>query len=450
MIKFRSLELNLIVLSALILLGSMAVAWFGLVRVFERHVEQRVHAELDNHIKQLIVNFKRDDNGEYRLENPLSNPRFRRPFSGLYWQIDDENGTVLKSRSLWDTTLKFTISSSASGIQEYNIPGPQGNLLFSVVENFNLNTGEGEKWYRFSASLDHSEISVLVEDFSFDLLIALFTVALIFVLALIVLISLGFRPLERLSKQINELRHGKRERLDYDLPSELQPVVQEINHFLDVQARVIERGRMRAGNLAHGFKTPLSILSTLVRQLEKDGRSENAQLLKDQLNAMGRHVDHELARAKIPLTNPSGGNKTQIHVATAKIVKALEPRSREKNVEWTINIPNDLLVSMETGDFVEVVGNLLENACKWAKKHIYVRARKKDGGTIIMEIEDDGPGVDEKAFSQIVKRGIRLDQSKSGTGFGLAIVHDLLEVYGYHFDTYSSVPGGLGIRIEFG
>ena len=440
---------RLVFLAGIVLLLAMAAAWYGLSNLFEQHVERRVQFELTNHLNQLIVSLKHNGKGEYTLTKPLSDPRFLQPFSGLYWQIIGKEGVILKSRSLWDFNLDLDkVPRNINGLHEYTIAGPENSTLFSIVQNVRLDAGDGEKWYLMTVSLDHVEISRAVQSFSVDLSLALLLLAGIFILALVVQVWIGLSPLKQMEREIRELQDGKRQKLTGTYPEEIAPVVREINEFITMQELSTERGRRRAGDLAHGFKTPLTILAATARQLEEQGASRSASLLRQQIALMNHHVERELARAKIGIAPHRTSESTPVKPVIEKIIATLKHVPRERPIDWRLDAPVHLAVRMERGDLTEICGNLLENAHKWAHKAITVSARTGGDDTVIIEIEDDGPGVPREQFELMLQRGKRLDETVRGNGLGLAIVTDIMAAYKYRLEPYHNSRGGLGMRLN--
>ncbi len=448
-VSHRSLRGRLVFLATGILLVSLLIAWFVLADLFEQHVEQRIQSELTNHLNQLIVSVKEPTPGKFELKKPLSDPRFSKPFSGLYWQVSDKKGVVLKSRSLWDFDLdEGPNSRNINGLQEYTIKGPEQSALFSVIQNVILDAGSGEKFLLMTVSLDHVEITRAVESFSYDLGFALLALAIVLIIAVLIQVSIGLLPLKQIHNELNELQLGKRQKLTSQYPTEIMPVIDEINDFLQSREISAERGRARAGDLAHGFKTPLSILSAQARRLEKAGQQESTTIVRQQIATMKQHVDRELARAKLQSIQPRTTARSQVSANIDKLVSTFKHLPSDNQVSWHVDIPPGLEIQMESGDFQEVCGNLLENAIKWAKSEINITARKFEPNKITLEIEDDGPGVKPEKLHQILQRGKRLDESVQGSGLGLTIANDIMSAYHFHLEPYSAKSGGLGIRLS--
>ncbi len=447
-LSHKSLRGRLVFLASGILLVSLVIAWYGLANLFEQHVEQRIQSELTNHLNQLIVSLKEPTPGKFELKKPLSDPRFRKPFSGLYWQVSDKNGVVLKSRSLWDFDLNEGPNSrSINGLQEYTIKGPQQSELFSVLQNVILDAGSGEKPLLLTVSLDHMEINNAVASFSYDLGFALLALAAVLIIAVLLQVFIGLLPLRQIQQELVELQQGKRQNLTSSYPNEIMPVVDEINDFLQSREISAERGRARAADLAHGFKTPLSILSAQARQLEKAGQQESTTIIRQQISTMNQHVERELARAKLQSIHPGTSARTNILDNINKLVATFKHLPSDTPFNWSLDIPPSFEVQMDSGDFKEVCGNLLENARKWAKANVNISARKSDKNNIILEIEDDGPGVEQSKMKEILQRGKRLDETVQGSGLGLAIANDIMSAYNFQLEPYANKAGGLGMRL---
>ncbi len=446
----HSLRLRLVLISVSVFLAALALFAWQLTYMFEQHVERRIFRELDNHLSQLLTLIKRDAKGRIVLARPLADPRFVRPYSGLYWQVNDDRSVVARSRSLWDFALDVTPDMPGRGlVHEYTMKGPEGGPLYAVVRAVWLDLGDGEKRYIVTVAQDHREITAAVREFRQDLVWGLLMLLGVLMLALVLQLWLGLKPLDALRRQVAEIRAGRRRRLGDRTITELKPLVEEINALLAAQERTLQRARSRASDLAHGMKTPLSILAAQARKLARMGVREVAEEVRRQVNALRQHVERELARAKIHGLRTGKPRRTQVRPQVEAIIQALSGLRAENPVQWHLEIDPRMEVPMERGDFLEVAGNLLENACKWANRHIRVHAGTDASGRPVLTVEDDGPGVPEEKYGEILKRGKRLDESVQGTGLGMAIVHDVIDTYGYELIFYRAALGGLGVRIAF-
>ncbi len=446
----KSLRLRLILLSVLVILPALALFAWQLSWEFEQDVERRVHRELENHLNQLIAQVEVVPGGGVKISRPLSDPRFAKPLSGLYWQINEGRRALARSRSLWDSVLKITPRMlTRSGVHEYTLKGPRGEELYALVRGVWLDGDDGERRYIFTVALDHGDISSAVRTFGHQLHAGIAMLAVILLAALLVQVSWGLQPLAAIRRQIARIRAGQQESLDDPGLEELAPLTDELNALLTAQRKAMEGARARAADLAHGMKTPLAILSARARELKERGLSEEAEEISRQVRILSRHVERELARVKIHGGRPGTMPLSDGAEAVRAIVKALAPMRENGEVSWELQVPDHVSVPMEKGDFMELAGNILENACKWARSRVRVHLEEESGSGVRLVVEDDGPGVSESDYDTMLVRGGRLDESVQGTGLGLAIVRDIVESYGYGLKFGLSGLGGLAVHVDF-
>ncbi len=446
----KSLRLRLILLSVLVILPALALFAWQLSRKFEQDVERRVHRELENHLNQLIAQVEVGPDGKVKITRPLSDPRFAKPLSGLYWQINEGDRVIARSRSLWDSVLKVTSRMlTRSGVHEYTLKGPRGEELYALVRGVWLDGKGGERRYIFTIALDHGDISSAVRAFGHQLYAGITMLAVILIAALLVQVSWGLQPLAAIRRQIVRIRAGQQDRLDNPGLDELAPLTDELNALLTAQRKAMESARARAADLAHGMKTPLAILSARARGLHERGLKEEAEEIARQVRVLGRHVERELARVKIHGSRPGMVPMSDGAEAVRAIVKALAPMRENGELSWELEVPDHLPVPMEKGDFMELAGNILENASKWACSRIRVRLEDEGGLGVRLLVEDDGPGVAESDYEAMLVRGGRLDENVQGTGLGLAIVRDIVESYGHDLKFGPSGLGGLAVYVDF-
>jgi signal transduction histidine kinase len=230
---------------------------------------------------------------------------------------------------------------------------------------------------------------------------------------------------------------GERRRVDAAAPAEVQPLTTEINRLLEAQERALARARARAADLAHGLKTPLQVLSADIRALRAQGNSELADEIERSTETIRRHVERELARARVA---PQTGNAS-VEVATVarRVIEVVQRTPRAGDIRFDIDAPAGLTAPIDEGDLTEVLGNLIENAARFATKRVVVRAHAADEGTAIAVI-DDGPGIPEADREAALHRGVSLGTTR-GTGLGLAIVSDIVESYNGRLTLGDAGPG---------
>jgi signal transduction histidine kinase len=418
---------------------ALAVAGVGLELLFERHVTRTLAHDLEVHANQLLAGIDVSSDGRLVLVRQPADPRFADPLSGLYWQLADAGGAVLRSRSLWDATLALPEDDLAPGEAHlHETIGPAKARLL-VLERVIVLTSSGTPGrVRVAVAVDLARVAAAGRGFGRDLAMALALLGLILTAATAVQVVLGLRPLAALRRGVAEIRSGAAHRLARPAPVEVQPLVAELNALLAAQDEEIERSRARAADLAHGLKTPLAALMADVGRLRERGESVVAEEIAAVGSAMSRHVDRELARARVRgARGRSVSAVTEIDPLVHSIIATLARTPNGERIEFERRIPPHASVPLERNDVAEVLGNLLENAARHARSRVRVTA---PGGSIV--VEDDGRGISPEDRASVLKRGARLDE-RGGAGLGLAIVIDVLDAYGWGLDLGTSDLGGL-------
>lgn len=441
----HSLRLRLLFAAVVSIAVALIVAGFAWVQLFERHVERRLGVELETHLQQLAAGIQFDSQNRPSLKLFPADPRFGQPYSGLYWQLEDENGVVMRSRSLWDATLALPADPLELGIlHEHEIDGPNDARLLVRERRLLYTAPGGKRTLRLAVALDRRELDRLTTDFASDLMPSLAILAAVLVLAAWLQVSVGLRPLEAVRRSLIDVRSARRRRLEGDYPEEVMPLVGEVNELLEAQEQTITRARAHAADLAHGLKTPLTVLAADARRLRDQGEGEIAAELEDLADIMRRHVDRELARVRIGVKRGTSQAAADLRAVAEPIVRTLQRTPRGGTLRWTVDIADAPKAAIDTEDMAELLGNLLDNACKWARGAIWLHATADD--VIRIVIEDDGPGVPAENLADLGQRGLRLDRRVQGTGQGLAIVSEIVEAYGGKLMLGHSERGGL--RVE--
>ncbi len=446
--KRGSLRLRLLAAGAASILIALALAGLGLTLLFERHVERRVVVELELDLRQLIDHLARGENGALLLDRPVADPRFEAPLSGLYWQITEEpGGIVLRSRSLWDGTLDLPPDRLRTGeVHRHTIAGPGGATLLILERHITLPQSLGGGSVRAAVAIDRGEIHAAGRAFASELAPSLAVLAAVLIAAAWVQVRVGLRPLDAIRRRLTAIRTGGAARLGTDFPDEVQPLAAEVDSLLDTQDATIERARAHAADLAHGLKTPLTVLADGAHQLRTRGEAELSDEVAALVEGMRRHVERELARARAGV-RARGGASQPVSPIAAQVVEVMRRTPKGKQLGWHIAIPDDLAVGIDTQDLTEMLGNLVENAAQWARTSVHLRGRQGSDATVLL-VEDDGPGVPDQEIETVLARGGRLDATKPGAGLGLAIVGDLIEAYGGSLVLGRSPLGGLRAELR--
>ena len=447
--KLRSLRVRLLVAAAFTISVALVVAGFGLVTLFEHHVERRLDSQLETYLTELIGRIEPDGEGGIKLTRELGDPRFDEPLSGLYWQIqDDEHRTLIRSRSLWDWILSLPRDQLSLGVvHRHELPGPADQSLL-VREQQIIVLPQTEAWrLRVAVAVDHSDLIAARKGFSKDLLPYLILLAAALLLATWFQVRMGLSPLDRIRRGVAAVRSGKSSRLAEPSLDEVQPLVDEINELLDARDRTVEDARAWTADLAHGLKTPLTALGADAQRLRDRGDDAMADDLEQLAEGMRRRVDRELIRARLR-SESSGRPKQADLVKTLRgLVKTLRRTPAGEAVNWDLELPARGEVQLAPEDLAELLGNLLDNAAKWARNRVRVRVGVDPGLQWHVRIEDDGPGVAAEQRDRLGQRGLRLDEQTTGSGLGLAIARDIVAAYRAELEFGISELGGLAVTL---
>jgi signal transduction histidine kinase len=444
-----SLRLRLFAAGAASILVALTIAGIGLLLLFERHVERRIDIELEAHLRQLVSGIDRSPDGSLEVARPPAEPRFLEPLSGLYWQVTVEpNGPVLRSRSLWDASLDLPSDPLAdTDVHQHIIAGPGPSSLLTVERSVTLPSNLGGARVRAAVAVDRGEVHAAGRVFGADLMPSLILLAAFLVAAAWAQVLIGLRPLHAVRRRLHEVRTGREARLGTNFPDEVRPLAAEVDHLLDAQEAAIARARTRAADLAHGLKTPLTILASDAEELRARGETSIADEIATVTDGMRRHVERELVRARAGIRVRTGAPQ-RLRPVIEQIVGVLRRTPRGQPLNWEIAIADDLEVRADSQDIAEIFGSLGENAAKWAAGRVRVEGRC-EGTVVNVSVEDDGPGVPDDQIGSVLARGGRLDEAQPGTGLGLAIARELTEAYGGSLSLKRSSLGGLSVEVCF-
>jgi signal transduction histidine kinase len=444
----NSLRLRLVAGGSAAIICALVIAGLVLTVLFERHVDRNLADDLEIHLNRLIAGIDPGPDGQVVLSRAPTDPRFSEPLSGLYWQISDDRQQPLRSRSLWDTTLSLPPDDPAPGeVHLHKLAGPAASRILLAERRVYLTIGGQRVPVRVAVAADLGRVAAARTAFATDLALALTLLGIALALATWVQVNLGLRPLDALRRAVAEIRSQQGRRLTARMPEEVQSLVNEVNALLEAREQDIERSHHRASDLAHGLKTPLAALSADSDRLRQKGEAAIADDIQTVIDAMRRHVDRELARARLRRDDTARhGIATAVAPLVRSIVATLSRTEAGSCIRYDIKVDSDALVRIDRTDLAEVLGNLLENATNHARSCVRIETSPAGPGSsivIAIAIEDDGKGIASDLRSIALARGGRLDERGSGTGLGLAIVQDVLEAYGWTLHLKTSGLGGL-------
>jgi len=449
-----SLARRLVLLAVGWSFAALVIVAVVLALLFQQAALRRFDASLSDLIDNLIAGSTIED-GQV-VAPALTDLRALRALSGRYWQVAQPmpDGTAeaiegLTSRSLFDAELETQpevvarLRADPGRPVAFDAQGPQPGERVRVLARWTTFYGH-EQPVIFMAAEDRRPIDRDVRNFMVATAAAFALLSAGLILAVVLQVQVGLRPLYRLQREVADVRRGKAEKLSDDYPTELEPLAEELNALVRHNQETVERQRTHVGNLAHALKTPISVM--LAEAELHPGPL--AEVVTRQTAAMRQQVDHHLRRARAAARTQGPGERTDVSEVLDELARTLERIFQDKGLEIDWDAPDDLFFLGERQDFMEIAGNGMENAGKWGRRRVRVRAAPDGEERMVLTIEDDGPGLPPDRREEVVKRGARLDESAPGSGLGLSIIDELARAYRGTLELGDSRLGGLMLTIR--
>jgi signal transduction histidine kinase len=439
--------MRLLIGAACAVFAALAAAWMAMTLLFERHIERQVEAELTRDALQLVAALTLAADGSPSIEASPGDPRFETPASGLYWQLSTQAG-VLRSRSLWDQALPVDTDAGAQRWRLRSAPGPFEQELLLLERRVRPDPQGAEVLVQLA--YDRADLRKAGAEFARELGLFLALLWLILSAASWAQVHLGLRPLQRVRREVQALQRNPHERMAAASVAEIEPLTRAINDLADARERDLERARRRAADLAHGLKTPLAALAAQSRRAREAGALEAADGLDRAIAAASAAVESELSRSRAAAarSKPTGGL-----LAPADLIESLigvvERTDFGARLVFEVDAPQTLRLALAPEDFMELMGALIENAARYARRRVRILSREDADGAVTLSVEDDGPGIDIPRREQALMRGARLDEAGPGHGLGLAIVHELVEATQGQLSLERSELGGLKVAVQW-
>lgn len=446
----QSLTSRLLLVAGLWVALVLSAGGFVLSTVFHDFVENGLDKRLSQTLDAMIGASELAAEGYVRFTHSIAGQQFVEPYSGWYWQVSVANQEAFRSRSLWDQELAVDLSAPTFKERTYEAAGLDGQVL--RIKERDIVLPGSEAVFRYMVASDTGEIRAEIGRFDRIVAWALGGLGVGLLAAVILQVTFGLMPLRRIRSGLSAIRTGRSRRLDRGYPPEVLPLVDEVNAVLDHNEELVDRARTHVGNLAHALKTPLSVMAN---EAAAAGDSKLGEIVGTQAATIRRHVDHHLVRARAAGRNRLRGTRADVGAAIADLARALERIYLDSGIKFSLDCEDELQFWGERQDLDEILGNIMDNAAKWAKNTVRVSARRTsrsdgedDETRIIIVVEDDGPGVPEDQLQDLFRRGERLDESKPGSGLGLDIVRDLTDLSGGSVLLAIGDSGGLMATIE--
>jgi signal transduction histidine kinase len=425
----------------------LIVTGIVLSTLYRNAVERAFDRRLDVYLRTLVADVASPEEGTDKFPQSIGEPLFDLPLSGWYWQVarlDTAKPEVHSSRSLWDSNFPRLADGGqgSGGYRQGYAQGPEDVRLRLAERTVDL--GEDGR-YLVAVAGDATEIDNEMRSFDRVIGATFGALAIALLLTTALQVRFGLLPLKRISASLAAIRSGRAERLQGEFPVEIAPLARETNALIDANREIVERARTHVGNLAHALKTPLSVL---VNEAAARADDPLAQKVREQTDIMRDQVARQLERARLAARSTVVGALIDVSPVVTALARTMEKLHRERDIAIAVDVPEQARFPGEQHDLEEMIGNLVDNACKWAQSRIAIEvvADRFEGDgkpRVRIIVDDDGPGLSPSEREQVALRGRRLDESKPGSGLGLSIVVELAGLYGGVLSLGTAPIGGL-------
>jgi signal transduction histidine kinase len=448
--RAKSLALRLFLSAAAWTVVILVITGIVLSSLYRQAVERSFDRRLGVYLRTLVAEIATPDEGPDKFAQSLGEPLFDLPLSGWYWQVTRlgvPKADVRSSRSLWDKGLpnleEQSLAATGDGTRRSYVEGPEDQRLRMIERTVDL--GE-EGRFRVSVAGDTAELDEETRAFDRALILTFAALGVGLLLTTMFQVQFGLAPLKRISAALSAIRSGKAERLEGSFPAEIAPLASETNALIDANREIVERARTHVGNLAHALKTPLSVM---VNEAVSRGDDPLAVKVREQTDIMRDQVTRHLERARIAARATVVSSVTDVPPVVTALARTMEKLHGVRGIAIDIDTPTEVRFRGERQDLEEMVGNLVDNACKWAQSRVSVEVTPEQAEAnppsqvVRIVVDDDGPGLTPAQREQVAHRGQRLDETKPGSGLGLSIVVELAGLYGGKLALGSAPIGGL-------
>ncbi len=448
----RSLSSRLLVSVSVLLLLFFGATIAVLDTAFSEAGQQARRDILDGHLVALLAAAEPDDKGDLMLPERLREPRFENIGSGLYAELRDTGSAVLwRSRSALGLEIPIGVAPELGNHLFARESLQDGTPLLTLSLAVEWEFADGSlKSYVFKVAESLDSFNAQVAGFRRQLFGWFAAVALTMLLAFSMLLRGLLKPLRQIETEITDIEEGKRTALSGEFPTELTGVARNMNLLIDSERARSDRYRYTLDNLAHSLKTPLAAMRALLGDRPTDGFGGR---FNEQIDRMDEIVRYQLRKPAASVSDSLVLKAVPVEKEVARLVDGLRKVYHDKSPEFEVRIESGLQFRGDTGDFLELAGNLLDNACKWCEKQVRISVVPSVGARaiasgMVLTVSDDGPGIPKDAADALLQRGMRLDESTPGHGIGLAVVKDIARSYGGRLSINKSDLGGAEIMVS--
>jgi signal transduction histidine kinase len=404
------------------LVGLLGLQWLVVSTAIRSLAENYVASRLAQDTARVLARLTFTSEGRPVLQALRADSVYQQPFSGYYYEVLTATGETLRSRSLWDADLASPLLAPGQARRLHG-RGPKEQRLLVLASGFHK---QGHT-VTIAVAEDLAPLEEEIGHFEHRYLLVSCVILLVLILVQQGMVRLGFRPLQRVRQEMARLERGEISQLDEAVPTEIRPLVQEMNRLLAVMEQRLERSRHALGNLAHALKTPLTLVMQLAGRDDLTAVPQVREQLLEQTEILHHRLEHELRRARLAGA-AIPGRRLVLAEELPALVDVVSRVYQDKCLAIACRVPPQAAFAGDREDVLELLGNLLDNACKWARHRVLVAVQDHPG--LAVRIEDDGQGCPPEVLKQLAERGVRIDESTTGHGLGLAIVRDIVEQYG--------------------
>ncbi len=413
--------------------------------LFRANITAGFHDEMQIHIEELAALTALDQKGQPYLLRRLSDPRFVPVGTGFYWEVRRDGFLRLQSESLGGKDISGQFARTATR-QWGIVDGPTGKTLeYGMV----VAAKDGGPPIKLAIASDMRLLDEIITDLNRPLGWELALFAMFMIGMGILQVRYSMLPIKQLQTAVAGVRWGRSHQMDGEYPKEIAPLVEDMNSLLAANSEMVRSARVQAGNLAHGLRTPLAIMLDEIQLLEAKGDKASAKALAAECARMQRYINFYTAKARSSAKTPVPGQNCSLVKTIAPILPAMRRLHKRRKLNICIGDFPDFQIAVDEIELGEMISNLIDNACKWAKSRVIISWEADEANEmVVIMVDDDGPGIAEDERERVFQTGERLDEAAPGTGLGLSIVRDLATHFRGNVMILSSPLGGARIRLE--
>ena len=439
--KSNSLRFRIILLSGTWIIMALIGTGALLLNFYRDHIESHYDAHVLMHMEEMVSAARLSPDGDLDMAYAPSDPRYQVFNSGWYWEVRHRGEVLARSPSLDGKTLSLENFRSAEPGLAHVAIDPVGNPI--RVQTMQIPAGIPGEQLLLVSSAPMMGITDDVIDVAQHMAVSLSLLGLGLLIAVVLQVRIALKPIDAISKGISDIHQGTADNLDGEFPKDVQPLVTELNNLLEHNSVLLRRARNQLGDLAHSIKNPLTVINNEARAMESD----KGRLVLTQTADIAESVDHHLSRARAFGTTNVLGSRAKVRQVAEDLVFALKRIYKDRDLDFDLSGLGNCSVRCESQDLEEMLGNLMDNASKWASHRVVVHCESLAGRCLLF-VEDDGPGIPEDKIGQVMQRGQRLDESREGHGLGLSIIQEVSELYSGKLSLGRSGLGGLCAKLD--